>query len=412
MSSRKTTAYKTAAEIAEESHNGVNKFVAGLAKSLRDIPNHICSWSKDGTNFVIADRKEFIAKYKKGTHFNSFIRQLHYYGFTKLKKEGATWRFTHEYFHRDKPELFHKVVRVGKGAKSVSKRAARHTDNDVLKCKDQVISRLAEEKKNLAKETGKLKRKIVRLEKENKILMRSRDNFMHELQKERAANKDSLKRAKKRQKLDELESTNHVNRGKMSTPTLFRELQSPKTVNRASINSSGSGLFGSDESLQLKGLLSRSSSLAEESRPPREIFRGNSFISEPLMSMSEGGLSRSNSLTRDYVPDLPAHPLQRQSSINGSALKEAATRELNQFVGSTTEIPEETFENVLTSFSKKKSAGNPNVCEIMTPERLADLVLKSPDIDFAKAFVESIVEKYEGIQSKTVAEEFSGDIKE
>lgn len=409
MSSRKTTAYKTAAEIAAESHNGVNKFVAGLAKSLRDIPDHICCWSKDGTDFVIADRKEFIAKYKKGTHFNSFIRQLHYYGFTKLKKAGATWRFTHEYFHRDKPELFHKVVRVGKGAKAVSKRAARRTEIDVLKCKDQVISRLAEEKKNLAKETGKLKRKIVRLEKENKILERSRDNFLHELQKERAANKNSLKRAKKRQKLDELESTNHVNRGKMSTPTLLRELQSPKTIHRASISSSG--VFGSDESLQLKGLLSRSSSLAEESRPPREIFRGNSFISEPLMSMSAGGLSRSNSLTRDYVPDLPAHPLQRQSSINGSALKEAAARELNQFVGSPTEIPEETFENVLTSISKKKSASKPKVCDIMTPERLADLVLKSPDID-SKAFVKSIVEKYEGIQSITVAEESSGEIKE
>ena len=81
----------------------------------------IASWSADGLNFVIKDAEKFqsqvIPKYFKHNKFSSFVRQLHFYGFHKVKpetlrvdlaqakEESKLWRFHHEHFQRDRPEL-------------------------------------------------------------------------------------------------------------------------------------------------------------------------------------------------------------------------------------------------------------------------------------------------------------------
>lgn len=414
---RKPAVLKTAAQIAAESHNGVTKFVAGLAKSLKDIPNHVCSWSEDGSEFIIADRKEFVTQYKKGTHFNSFIRQLHYYGFQKLKKKGMTWRFRHEYFHRDKPEDFHKVIRLGTREKFKKTKSTTGANPDALdaalNAKNQEISRLQEDKNKLNKEAGKLKRKICRLEKENRSLKRSRDTFCDQVKKERAA-KSSLEEASKRQKTDVLESTSDASKDKDRKSAFSNALQTPQTAVRRPMNSLD--LFEGDATSQFseaaqKSFLSRSNSLAEDSLLNSQLFRANSFSSE--MQGLERGLIRHDSF-RDmfgFVEAPPAHALQRQSSITSDGLRRAATEAASEFMAVPDGIPEETVENVVTQLSKKKSVGKSEVSDMLTPEQLADLVLNSPTID-SKAFVKSIVEKYSGIQEIPVAEESHGDAEE
>lgn len=76
--------------------------------------------SKDGLTFVVKDTKkfqyDFIPKYFKHNNFSSFVRQLNFYGFRKIRsdpllikdadnsEESKYWRFHHEKFQRGHPE--------------------------------------------------------------------------------------------------------------------------------------------------------------------------------------------------------------------------------------------------------------------------------------------------------------------
>ena len=83
----------------------------------------ICTWSEQGDMFVIKDAdifaSEVIPKFFKHSNFSSFVRQLNFYGFRKIRTEAIFfdktssrsqleakyWRFRHEKFVRGKPEL-------------------------------------------------------------------------------------------------------------------------------------------------------------------------------------------------------------------------------------------------------------------------------------------------------------------
>ncbi|KAI9295520.1 winged helix DNA-binding domain-containing protein, partial [Neoconidiobolus thromboides FSU 785] len=100
----------------------VPTFVEKLYTILQNSSNHnlIC-WSDDGKSFGVKDLSQFCSKvlpnYFKHGNWQSFVRQLNMYGFTKLSdafhlsSTTCSWDFKHPDFQRDTPELFVKIRR-------------------------------------------------------------------------------------------------------------------------------------------------------------------------------------------------------------------------------------------------------------------------------------------------------------
>ena len=92
----------------------------------------VCSWSEDGETFVVKNptkfEQEIIPQYFKHSKFTSFVRQLNFYAFRKIKTndsiridpalEAATadhWRFLHPKFQRGKPEWLQDLLQEPPG---------------------------------------------------------------------------------------------------------------------------------------------------------------------------------------------------------------------------------------------------------------------------------------------------------
>jgi len=88
----------------------------------------ICGWSEDGETFLIKDPSKFettiIPQFFKHNKFASFVRQLNFYSFRKLKHhpesllladeqvEESYWRFYHPKFQRGRPEWLKDIKRM------------------------------------------------------------------------------------------------------------------------------------------------------------------------------------------------------------------------------------------------------------------------------------------------------------
>jgi len=85
----------------------------------------IAGWSADGTSFLVRDTdrlaKTVVPQFFKHNKWSSFVRQLNFYGFKKVKGEAVTLeqeeqlegtvRFRHEHFVRYRPDLLVEIQR-------------------------------------------------------------------------------------------------------------------------------------------------------------------------------------------------------------------------------------------------------------------------------------------------------------
>jgi hypothetical protein len=85
----------------------------------------IATWSDTGDSFVVKDTEKFaseiIGQFFKHNNFSSFVRQLNFYGFRKIKSdplrirdaaadiESKYWKFKHEKFQRGRPDLLAEI---------------------------------------------------------------------------------------------------------------------------------------------------------------------------------------------------------------------------------------------------------------------------------------------------------------
>mmetsp|Transcript_19469 Transcript_19469/g.34728 ORF Transcript_19469/g.34728 Transcript_19469/m.34728 type:complete len:233 (+) Transcript_19469:298-996(+) len=92
-------------------------FLQKLLEITQVCDPEIACWDAEGTTFRIKKSEEFqrILKKRFKGNTNTFVRQLHFYGFRKLETDDfGRWGFQHRYFVRDRPELVHQIRRKTK----------------------------------------------------------------------------------------------------------------------------------------------------------------------------------------------------------------------------------------------------------------------------------------------------------
>jgi len=139
----------------------------------------IACWSEDGETFVVKDPVKFeriiIPQFFKHSKFSSFVRQLNFYAFRKIKYadtlridpklEAETanyWRFRHDKFRKGKPELLSEIKRMN-GQKTTKTKANNggkdNQDPDALKTELNTLKKRIEDmSKNMDELTSLVKK--------------------------------------------------------------------------------------------------------------------------------------------------------------------------------------------------------------------------------------------------------------
>lgn len=103
-------------------------FLRKTYEMINTCDRNIAGWSDDGESFVVKDLETFasevIPTFFKHNNFSSFVRQLNFYGFRKIKsdqirirdpeldEESKWWRFRHPKFLKGRPDLLCEIKKA------------------------------------------------------------------------------------------------------------------------------------------------------------------------------------------------------------------------------------------------------------------------------------------------------------
>jgi len=122
----------------------------------------IASWSDDGETFIVKDHEIFadkvIPQFFKHNNFSSFVRQLNFYGFRKIRseplklteamdpEESKYWRFRHPSFLRGRPDLLIEIRKTSQHH-GVDEQEVLTLKQEVRDLKEQIASITTEMKR-------------------------------------------------------------------------------------------------------------------------------------------------------------------------------------------------------------------------------------------------------------------------
>eukprot|EP00595_Chromulina_sp_UTEXLB2642_P001842 CAMPEP_0196762684 /NCGR_PEP_ID=MMETSP1095-20130614/2552_1 /TAXON_ID=96789 ORGANISM="Chromulina nebulosa, Strain UTEXLB2642" /NCGR_SAMPLE_ID=MMETSP1095 /ASSEMBLY_ACC=CAM_ASM_000446 /LENGTH=435 /DNA_ID=CAMNT_0042114227 /DNA_START=1312 /DNA_END=2619 /DNA_ORIENTATION=+ len=95
-------------------------FLRKAFNMITSCPADMGGWTDRGESFIIKDPKVFAEKiiptYYKHNNFSSFVRQLNFYGFRKVKSDNLLnplwWEIRHPQFLRGEPQLLSEIKRA------------------------------------------------------------------------------------------------------------------------------------------------------------------------------------------------------------------------------------------------------------------------------------------------------------
>eukprot|EP00522_Entomoneis_paludosa_P014716 CAMPEP_0172447924 /NCGR_PEP_ID=MMETSP1065-20121228/7066_1 /TAXON_ID=265537 /ORGANISM="Amphiprora paludosa, Strain CCMP125" /LENGTH=389 /DNA_ID=CAMNT_0013199297 /DNA_START=35 /DNA_END=1204 /DNA_ORIENTATION=+ len=115
----------------------------------------IATWADGGTTFVVKDTEKFAAEvipeFFKHNNFSSFVRQLNFYGFRKIKadplrirdaesnEESKYWKFRHEKFQQGREDLLIEI-RKSNNNENTEKQEIDVLKQEVITLKDELLS--------------------------------------------------------------------------------------------------------------------------------------------------------------------------------------------------------------------------------------------------------------------------------
>ncbi len=97
----------------KKSKSALPPFLQKLKTIASRVDSNIADWAEDGKSYVVKDNDQFeivLKQHFKGS-LQTFIRQLHFYGFRKLDVQNGGWSFTHKNFRKDAPHLLLEIKR-------------------------------------------------------------------------------------------------------------------------------------------------------------------------------------------------------------------------------------------------------------------------------------------------------------
>lgn len=108
---------------ARRNPNEAPVFLQKTFEMIDTCPPEVGGWSENGDTFIVKQMEAFadlLPNFFKHRNFRSFVRQLNFYGFRKLRTDGAMvsdrpahwWEFRHEKFLRGQKHLLTQIKRA------------------------------------------------------------------------------------------------------------------------------------------------------------------------------------------------------------------------------------------------------------------------------------------------------------